>query len=103
MLKEAVANLINNAVAHGGKDLRSVKLGVRRDANNAILFVNDDGIGIPEGEIQTAITRFAQIGPSEGSGLGLSIVERIVEGHGGSLEIFDAKPGLNVNLNLPLV
>ena len=103
ILKEAVANLINNAVAHGGKDLRSVKLGVRRDANNAILFVNDDGIGIPEDEIQTAITRFAQIGPSEGSGLGLSIVERIVEGHGGNLEIFDAKPGLTVNLNLPLV
>ena len=102
MLKEAIANLVNNAVAHGGPELETIRFGAKRDASGVVFSVADDGKGIPKADFETALTRFAQVGPSEGSGLGLSIVQGIVEGHGGKLDFLDTSTGLVVQMRLPL-
>ena len=57
------------------------------------LTVDDQGPGIPVNERKKVVERFQRAGPSAGSGLGLSIVERLVTRHGGKLQLDDAPSG----------
>lgn len=86
-------NLIDNAVRYtppGG----TVDVAVRREGDAVTLTVADDGPGIPEADRARALDRFYRaLGTGEsGSGLGLSIVARIAELHGGTLTL-EAGPG----------
>ncbi|WP_422377856.1 sensor histidine kinase [Roseibium sp.] len=103
MVREAVSNLIDNALRHGGDTLGTIRVesGVAQD--QATITVTDDGLGLTEDEIQTALQRFGQVGENnDGSGLGLPIVERVAHRHGGGLSLTPASPGLQVQLTLPL-
>jgi len=86
-LKLALTNLLNNAMrftpAAGQLQLR-----LERHPTEAWLRVIDDGIGIPEAELERIFGRFYQVEDHmvrrhEGMGLGLSIVRAIAEAHGG--------------------
>lgn len=85
---EAVLNLLENALHYtpqGGK----VEALVTVEGNNVIFSVTDTGIGIPKEEISKISSRFfratnAHTANEHGSGLGLFIVRRIVERHGGT-------------------
>jgi two-component system, OmpR family, sensor histidine kinase QseC len=86
-------NLLDNAIRYspaGG--LVSVKV---THINGVHLEVRDTGPGIPEVEREQVLQRFYRIAGSgeEGSGLGLSIVRRIVELHGARLELTDSESG----------
>jgi len=94
MLHEALRNLVTNAVIHGGSDLTSIKFGARESGEQLILWVVDNGKGIPSDRLIDAKTRFVQVGENEGSGLGLSIANTVAKAHGGSLTLNDAEPGL---------
>ncbi|MEL6767388.1 MAG: sensor histidine kinase [Pseudomonadota bacterium] len=102
MLREALANLVDNAVRHGGPALSEVVISVDRPAPHAVgLSVADNGQGIAPADIARATERFAQLSPREGSGLGLSIVAAIATAHGGALEIEPLPRGLRVTMRLP--
>ncbi len=104
MLQEAVANLLDNALQHGGPDLSRVSLSLTTDRENALVEVCDDGIGIAPDEVDTALSRFGQTMPGYGSGLGLSIALAVAESRGGALDIGPAsREGLRVTLTLPIV
>jgi len=97
MLRVLLRNLIDNAVRYtpaGGK------VDVRVTANS--LVVADSGPGIPAAQRADALRRLHRLAGQEieGSGLGLSIVARIAELHGASLELADGigQPGLGVRL-----
>lgn len=97
MLRVLLRNLIDNAVRYtpaGGK------VDVRVTANS--LVVADSGPGIPAAQRADALRRLHRLAGQdiEGSGLGLSIVARIAELHGASLELADGigQPGLSVQL-----
>jgi len=84
-----VRNLLDNALCHGGPGTR-VRLETRvegdGDARTAILIVADDGPGIPEDQRERVFERFyrAENGHrTQGIGMGLSLVERVVASHGG--------------------
>jgi two-component system sensor histidine kinase TctE len=81
-LREALSNLIHNALKHGAK----TRLGVRVFAEDgtAIVEVVDDGLGIPVSEWQRVQEPF-HTQSSTGSGLGLSIAGDVVRAHGGEL------------------
>lgn len=102
-LKRAVTNLLANALAwtpQGGH----VTLDLRADDGEAVLRVRDDGYGVPEQARATLFERFAPGGRKEsGAGLGLYIVRRIAQAHGGSVR-YDPSDGTGstFTLRLPL-
>jgi two-component system sensor histidine kinase TctE len=98
MLEEAVENLIDNALAHGGAGLSCIDVSVRVNGQSAILSVADDGRGLSPKDAATAIARFSQVEPSAGSGLGLAIVEEIARMHGAKLSVDDVDTGTQISL-----
>lgn len=100
----AVDNLFDNAIRYS-KKTRRLMISARADGANVILEVADEGIGIPESELPHVTRKFVRgrAAASGGSGLGLSIVERVVTDHGGSLSIASTVDvGTTVTLMLPV-
>ena len=98
-------NLLENSIRYVGEH-GHVELDVTRAGSSVILAVSDDGPGIPSAERLRAFQRFYRI-PGDGtggSGLGLSIVGRIVELLSGTVELSapPAASGLIVTISLPL-
>ena len=105
LLREALANLIHNAIRYtprGGE----VTVTVGRTGASAVLQVIDSGPGIPEPELARAGERFFRASNVRlpGSGLGLAIVRSIAQRHGGtlSLAVGIEGRGLVVSIELPL-
>ena len=93
-LRQVVANLVANALLHGGPDA-SVHVSVAREDGRAVLQVDDDGAGMPPDVAERIFEPFYKAGPlnAEGdgtTGLGLSIVAGIVQAHDGSIEVTTA-------------
>lgn len=88
LLREALANLVHNAIEYSH---RSGRVTVRTGARNAHAFVEveDDGPGIPPPERNRVLERFYRVPGTSGtgSGLGLAIVREIAVGHGALIEL----------------
>lgn len=99
-METLVQNLVGNAIQHSPiQSTISITLAATRQGFQ--LIVDDQGPGIPIHERKKVIERFQRAGPSAGSGLGLSIVERLVTRHGGILRLDDApNGGLRVIIDL---
>ncbi len=101
MLREAVANLTDNALRHGGKALTQVQISLRQDDDATVIEVADDGTGLNENDVDRVLARFGQAQAGEGSGLGLSIADAVATRHGGALSLDTARQGLRVIFRLP--
>jgi len=93
--REAVAgallNLVQNAFKYTGEDKR-IRVRARRERKGVAIEVQDNGPGIPPRERKRVFERFYRVDGlltrrTEGSGLGLSIAQKIAEAHGGSLTL----------------
>ncbi|HET7419545.1 MAG TPA: HAMP domain-containing sensor histidine kinase [Candidatus Dormibacteraeota bacterium] len=84
LLREAVANLVDNAVRVSPPGAQ-VKLRVDRGIGGPSIAVVDDGPGIEEERLPRLFERFQR--SDSGSGLGLAIARRVVERHGGTLRV----------------
>lgn len=84
-LKQALENLIENAAKHmGGQQNPLIEIGMEEADGQQAIFVRDNGIGIDPRYRDRIFKLFEKLDPSaEGSGIGLAIVKRIVEVHGG--------------------
>lgn len=90
LLDIAISNLIGNSIKYG-VDGGKVEMTIKSNNDNLIIEVCDDGVGIPENELPKIFKDFYRAVNvkkivTEGSGLGLSVVKRIVERHGGSVK-----------------
>lgn len=83
-LEVAVDELIENAIEHGGGAVSRVGVTVAQKDREAIIRVTDDGKGIPEAELQPILNR-TETPLEHGSGVGLWLVNWIVERFGGNL------------------
>jgi len=106
-LRQVMNNLLDNAIAYSHRG-GEVRFRVHDDGSEAIIEVEDDGIGIPKGELTKIFDRFYQIGRElrgrKGTGLGLSIVSGLVAEMGGSVQAFshEGRPGARFVIQLPL-
>ena len=86
-IREALRNLIENAVRHGPPD-NTVTIGLSASGPDLVLSVEDAGPGIPEADIPRATERFTSLSETgTGSGLGLSIVKAVTDGHGADMRL----------------
>ena len=101
-LLHVLDNLIDNAIKYS-PDRRSLALRAESQGREVRLEVCDQGQGIPEHEIDRVFDKFyrGRNASGAGSGLGLTIVRRIVTDHGGRTEI-RSRPGQGTCLTLVL-
>jgi two-component system, OmpR family, sensor histidine kinase TctE len=102
LLREAIANLIDNAIRYAGRGA-SVTVRARALGPDAQIEVEDDGPGIAPADRERVFERFARATmQGDGCGLGLAIVREIAQRHGGQVSLEGAAPkGLRVLLRLP--
>ncbi len=96
-------NLLDNAIRYGPEGAE-VQLDLARNAEGVSLAVSDRGLGIPEARRHELFQRFHRLGQPlpTGSGLGLSIVQKIVELHGARIDLTDRPGGgLRVEVRFP--
>jgi two-component system, OmpR family, sensor histidine kinase TctE len=103
LLREALSNLLDNAVLYAGRGAQ-VTVRVGREENLARLDVLDNGPGVPPSQHERMMERFVRgTDAGNGCGLGLAIVREIIESHHGSVQLQSIEPqGLQVTLRLPL-
>ena len=103
LLREAISNLIDNALHYAGRGA-TVTLRVQRLDGHAVVEVEDNGPGLAEADAQRVFERFWRASELPGGcGLGLAIVQEIARRHGGSASVVHMQPqGLCVRLKLPL-
>ena len=110
-MEEAFVNLLNNAAKYTNKGGR-IEVACDHHQNHAMVRVRDNGIGIDEKLLPRVFDLFTQADRSldrsqGGLGIGLSLVHRIVELHGGTVEAHSPPEGLDVGsefiVNVPLV
>ena len=106
LLREALSNLIDNALHYAGRGA-TVTLRVQRQQGQAVVEVEDNGPGLPEladADLSRVFERFWRASELPGGcGLGLSIVAEIALRHGGTAVALNVAPqGLCVRLSLPL-
>ena len=108
-LAQVFANLLNNAAKYtepGGR----IRLGIERQGSEVVVRVEDSGVGIPAHMLSRVFDMFTQVDRSleksqGGLGIGLNIVKRLVEMHGGSIEARSGGHGMGSTfvVRLPVV
>ncbi len=102
-LKRSFENIIQNGLSYGN----NVFIDIQKGNNRALITIEDDGPGIPEDQYKNVFKPFFRLDKSRslnqsGVGLGLAIVEDIINSHGGSIQLGKSKlKGLQVKISLP--
>jgi PAS domain S-box-containing protein len=100
-LVQVVVNLVTNA-AQAARDGGTVKVTLVAEGGRAVLCVEDDGPGMAPEVAARAFEPFFTTRPASGIGLGLPIVQGIVERHGGTISVETAAgEGTRVRVSLP--
>jgi signal transduction histidine kinase len=106
-LRQIVINLLDNALKYGGEEQRII-LGLEAREGAAVLFVDDEGPGIPPGDRKRIFERFHRLerdrrSATAGTGIGLSVVKDLVSRHGGSCAVMmGERGGARFVVELPL-
>ena len=102
-LRRCFENVIQNGLTYGGK----VYINLQKSTNRVTINIEDNGPGIPEDQYKNVFKPFFRLDKSRslnqsGVGLGLAIVEDIINSHGGSIQLGKSKyNGLQVKISLP--
>ena len=102
-LKRSFENIIQNGLTYGKKVIVKIK----KTSNRALINFEDDGPGIPEDQYKNVFKPFFRLDKSRslnhsGVGLGLAIVEDVINSHGGSIQLGKSEnKGLQVKIFLP--
>jgi two-component system nitrogen regulation sensor histidine kinase NtrY len=111
LLGQALTNLLQNAADSvamrprpEGEPAGRIAVRVETEGDMILIHVEDDGVGLPEAD-RSRLTEPYVTHKVKGTGLGLAIVKKIMEDHGGRLELDDnpGGPGATVTLALPLI
>lgn len=92
LLRDALANLVGNALRHAGTEA-TITLGAQRQGDRWVLHVDDDGPGIPDDRKETVFQRAEKDQGSSGKGLGLYIVHTVAQSLGAKVWVADRVEG----------
>ena len=97
LMQMALSNLITNAVKYGHPGSEKITIETSIQNNRVALSVADNGIGIPENQKKKIFEKFYRIGDeatrtSQGSGLGLYLVKKILRQHSAIISVHDVQP-----------
>lgn len=86
-LREVFENLIDNAAKYTGDQPNPmIEIGAKDENNEVVIFVKDNGMGIEPQYQKKVFGLFDKLNPnSEGTGIGLALIKRIIETHGGKI------------------
>ncbi len=103
-LSRLFSNLLDNAHRYGGGEIR---LTARRDGDDAMVVVTDEGPGIPDADRERIFGRFTRLDTARsreagGTGLGLAIAREVAQAHGGSVGTEASPRGARFVVRLPL-
>jgi len=106
LLRSGVENVIRNAIRYTAPGT-AVEVSLRWRMDTAVLIVRDHGPGVPEQELAHIFEPFYRVSEarersSGGVGLGLSIADRTIKLHGGTIRAENLADGLQVTIELPL-
>ncbi len=102
-LKRSFENIIQNGLTYGKK----VFVQLQKTSNRAMIIIDDNGPGIPEDQYKNVFKPFFRLDKSRslnksGVGLGLAIVEDVINSHGGNVQLAKGQfKGLQVKISLP--
>ena len=93
-LRQVISNLLGNAIKYTTEE-GEINLAVCLEDSSVLLSVEDNGIGIPAGDLPYIFDKFYRVESDEtidiqGTGLGLSICKSVVEKHGGRIGVESA-------------
>jgi signal transduction histidine kinase/CheY-like chemotaxis protein len=96
-IAQVIRNLLNNSSKYTANE-GVIELSVRREGEHVRIAVGDNGAGIPEGHLDDIFQMFGQVNRAldrshGGLGIGLALVRRLVEMHGGTVEAQSKGPG----------
>ena len=103
MIRRCINNLIDNSIRYS----KNILVNFEKDNSNILLFIDDDGPGIPKEEYHNIKKPFYKIDKSRSEskssvGLGLAISSDIIKSHGGDIKFNKSKlGGLRVIISLP--
>jgi signal transduction histidine kinase len=101
---EVFQNLVDNAVKFmGDQPAPRVEIGVEPKGEDTVFYVRDNGIGVDPRHQSKLFDLFEKLDPgTEGTGIGLALVQRIVEVHGGKIRVESAGPGQGTTFHFTL-
>jgi signal transduction histidine kinase len=105
-LQRILCNLVNNAIKHHDRESGLVRLAVSMFENHYVFSVSDDGPGIPPGYHRKIFEMFQTLKPrdtTEGSGMGLAIVKKILALYGGEIGVHSSGRGCEFRFTWPCV
>jgi two-component system sensor histidine kinase SenX3 len=109
LLVTALRNLLDNAIAYSPDRTRVVVSASREGTRTAQISVADQGIGIPERDLERIFERFYRVDPARsratgGTGLGLAIVKHVMAAHRGRVTVWSQEGvGSTFTLQMPVV
>jgi two-component system sensor histidine kinase CpxA len=106
LLRSGIENVIRNAIRYTAEGT-AVEVSLTTRLDSAIVTVRDHGPGVPESELEHIFEPFYRVGEarersSGGVGLGLSIADRTIKLHGGSIRAENVSGGLLITIEIPL-
>jgi signal transduction histidine kinase len=104
LLMQMFSNLVENAIRHAGRS-SVIAIECKTLGGEAVVRITDSGPGIPAAERERVFGRFYRLERSRstpGNGLGLALVAAIATLHQYTIALTDARPGLCVNIRIPL-
>lgn len=104
-LKQVLINLISNAIKYNRPN-GTITLGASKYKQQVSFYVRDTGLGMKPEHLEQLFEKFYRVPGAEkvlGTGLGLSISKRIIEGHGGTIDVnSQLNVGTTFTVNLPI-
>ncbi len=92
MLSSVFRNILNNAIQHNDKETPKIEISTKQKSDNVIISIADNGPEIPDELKEKIFGKGEKSLKSEGTGIGLYLVDKLIEGYNGDVWIEDNKP-----------